>query len=158
MNCSCRLFLGFWILCELNQPSSLPGYPNIWRTCRSNRNRRRCCHWSCCRWRQLRRCLENLPKILGVWNHRSLHITQFLSFPNVLQLYWVALSLPMKYFPMLPGFCWSLQSYQSDNLRRGSKPWPKVPSVRRQRGDIEKSRDLSMISKNIPEYETSTDS
>lgn len=59
-----QAFLGFRIWCELNQPSSLPGYPNIWRTCRSNRNRRGCCHWSCCGWR-CSRCLENLPKKFG---------------------------------------------------------------------------------------------
>lgn len=59
-----QAFLGFRIWCELNQPSSLPGYPNIWRTCRSNRNRHGCCHWSCCGWR-CSRCLENLPKKFG---------------------------------------------------------------------------------------------
>ena len=59
-----QAFLGFRIWCELNRPSSLLGYPNIWRTCRSNRNRRGCCHRSCCGCSRSR-CLENLPKKFG---------------------------------------------------------------------------------------------
>jgi len=79
-----------------------------------------------------------------------MHITQFLSFPNVLQLYWVALSFPMGYFPMLPGFCWSLQSRKIGQLEAGFKAFTEGAVPRLQRGDIEKSRDLSMISKKYP--------
>jgi len=76
-----QAFLGFRIWCELNRPSSLLGYPNIWRTCRSHRNRRGC-HWSCCGWRRSR-CLKNLPKKFGSLesskciSHNSYHFPMF---------------------------------------------------------------------------------